>query len=75
MKSFSKVTTNDDIKNKDYNLSVHIYAPIENDDKHFEKITLEQTISNWQQSSYDLRTSLNDLITTLQEVGLDERET
>lgn len=70
IENFSKVVDINDIKKS--NLSVQLYVKTKDEHKNENNIPLEQLIGNWQQNSTQLRLSIEDLMSILEEVGLSD---
>jgi type I restriction enzyme M protein len=72
VEGFARVVSIDEIKKNDYNLSVQRYVrpngkPTEADSK-----TLEEILDEWEMGSGNLKASIDDLYSTLRDVGLYE---
>jgi type I restriction enzyme M protein len=78
-KVFSRMVTNEEIREKGYNLSIPLYVRSEqvNGNKSAETISLKQAMSNWQESSKELRESMESLFELLEDPkmqgGADEQ--
>jgi len=68
---FARVVNNDEIREKNSNLSIPLYVRADNGksdgDGEAEAIDLQQAIANWQKSSVALRKSMDGLISMLEE--------
>jgi len=68
---FSKVVSNNEVREKGSNLSIPLYVRAENGNGNGngssdgEEVSLEQSITDWQASSKSLRTSMSDLFEML----------
>jgi len=71
---FARVVTNDEIRGKQNNLAIALYVRPENCNgstaKSDQKIGLQQAIQNWQTSSAQLRSSMQELFATLEQSGV-----
>lgn len=65
---FSRMVTNEEIREKGYNLSIPLYVRSEqvNGNKSAETISLKQAMLNWQESSKELRESMDLLFEVLE---------
>jgi type I restriction enzyme M protein len=65
---FARVVSNDEIREKGSNLSIPLYVRANNGNGNgaAETISLKQDIANWQESSHQLRNSMNQLLTSLE---------
>ncbi len=69
---FAKVMTRQEIKDKNYSLNIPLYVrPRENNNAQGQ-VSLDDVISTWLSSSQTLKTSIDELYSTLKEVGLYE---
>ena len=68
---FTRVASNDEIRNKGCNLSLPLYVRLANGNGNAngagETISLKQAIANWQESSMALRESMNGLFEVLEQ--------
>lgn len=69
----SRLVPLEDIRNQQHNLSIPLYVQSEttgSDDNSEPKTSLKEAILTWQTSSRELRQSMDDLFSTLKEVGV-----
>jgi type I restriction enzyme M protein len=71
IEDFSKVVSIEEIKEKSYSLNIPLYIRPKNNDNNGQ-ITISKAIANWAESSENLKYSVEDLYSNLQEVGLSE---
>jgi len=68
---FAQVAGNDEIREKDSNLSIPLYVRTNNDNGNGgvadDGVSLKQTVADWQQSSTTLRESMSDLFEILED--------
>jgi type I restriction enzyme M protein len=68
---FARVVSNDEVREKGSNLSIPLYVRSDNGNGNSngasETISLKQTIANWQQSSMELRESMDGLFEVLEQ--------
>ena len=68
---FARVVGNDEIRERDSNLSIPLYVRANNGNGNgngaTETVSLKQAIANWQESSMDLRESMNGLFEVLED--------
>jgi type I restriction enzyme M protein len=72
IEGFTRVATLDEIQANASNLNIPLYVKSNgtgNGTATSTEISLEQVIANWQESSLALRTSMQELFTTLEEAG------
>jgi type I restriction enzyme M protein len=70
IEGFAKVVSIEEIKKNDANLSIQLYVRPKDEEKEGDGKSLEEVISDWMESSDNLRKSVDDLFFTLKEVGL-----
>jgi len=72
---FTRVASNDEIREKASNLSIPLYVRADhgngNGDGATETVDLKQAIANWQESSVALRRSMDELFSTLEKAEND----
>ena len=68
IEGFSKIVKTDEVLKNDAKLSIPLYVKPKKDES--EKKPLKELIAEWQQSSKEVRNSMNDMFETLEEAGV-----
>lgn len=70
IEGFAKVVNIEEIKSNNSNLSVQLY--VQSNGEHNETKAVKEVLYEWEESSENLKSSMEDLFEILKEGGLDE---